>query len=123
MDFRISSKLGTLRCPPIRAYSLMLLVFWATNPVMADESHDFASDFGSLIGTAEACGFTLDQESIARITAEHLTPGDLKFAGIVSAYISLRADHYADLDGSAKTAACTAARINAESLGILAPGQ
>lgn len=120
MAFKISSKLGTLRCPPVRATLLIFAAIMVTKPVMADESHTFAMNLGSLIGTAEACQIELDPAEVSRVTREHLQPGDLEFADLVSGGASLRAAWLTQASDAERAAACTAAEINARNLGIAA---
>jgi hypothetical protein len=90
--------------------------------LMAGEAaaENFAIGLGRLLGSETACGMTFDLARVKAMIAENMKPGDLEFSSIMSAYTSMASDDLEQMGETERAAVCESARINAETLGLLA---
>jgi hypothetical protein len=72
------------------------------------ERSDFASGLGGVIASESICNLKFNQSVIAEMISTTVPPDDLKFIEQMQRYIRVNTQMFEELEGSSKTAHCTA---------------
>lgn len=80
---------------------------------------DFASRFGTLIGSEAPCGLAYDVAAVTDAIRANVAAGDLGFAQTFNAYANLTRSQVAAMEGSQRAAHCLIAEQNARAMGLV----
>ncbi len=88
------------------AAAVVALLF--ASPALADANEDFiwATQIAAVIGSADVCGFKLDDEKVKAISAGRIAKMDPGTRGNFYATMTLTPNEIAELPASAKVAQC-----------------
>jgi hypothetical protein len=104
----------------VLAKMVMASASMAATPAMAQENLRLMGDLGSIIGSAEPCGYSLDEDAVAAFIKAKVPPTDLSFADSLRTNIGYKRSLAGEMTGLDKRVFCEATQRSAESLGLLA---
>jgi hypothetical protein len=96
------------------------IVLFATTLASAQENLRLAGDLGSIIGSAEPCGYTLNDDAVSAYIAANVPAADLGFADTLRMNIGYQRKLASEMSGLDLRVFCEATQRSAESLGFLA---
>ncbi len=78
-----------------------------------------ATELGTVIGSEQACGLTLDQAGIEAWIAANVAEDDMSFASTLNMMVQGTAFQIEEMTQSAKTAHCAAVKRSAGKMGLI----
>lgn len=91
---------------------------WSCSAAAEDSPLQIALTLGDLVGSEEICDISIDQSRLGAYITEHVSAGDMSFAGTMTNAADVMPRTYKRMTQSMKTAHCVQMRRLADALGF-----